>query len=328
MIQLAISSLLSGGLITNYYCSSKCSHCLYACSPKWDKLYLNPGKAKNIFVKLKKLNCNSIHIGGGEPFLNIDSLFKVLETAKSENINIQYIETNSSWIKNEMETINVLKKLKKLNINTLLISISPFHNEHIPFIKVKQLIKLCNKVNMNIFPWIQDFYNDINTFDDNITHNLKEYQDKYGENYIKSLPSRYWIHFGGRANELYKNIFNKKNLDYIINNSERCLELADVTHFHVDLFNNYIPGLCSGFSINIEDIGDSLDINKYTFINNLYASGIKYLLNTAKKKYGFNPKEKYISKCDLCLDIRKFLVLKKQINSVELKPIEFYENLN
>ena len=55
---------------------------------------------------------------------------------------------------------------------------------------------------MNVFPWIHDFYKDINNFDDKKTHILNEYKKQYGENYIKNIPSRYWIHFGGRANEL------------------------------------------------------------------------------------------------------------------------------
>ena len=327
MTQLFINNLSSGGLITNYYCSSKCKHCLYACSPKWDKEYISTELTSKIFKKIKKLNCHSIHIGGGEPFLDTGSLFKVLKIADNENINIQYIETNSSWLKNESESIDILKTLKKLNVNTLLISISPFHNEHIPFYKVKELIKLCNKASINIFPWIQDFYKDISYFDENKTHTLDEYKKQYGENYIKNIPSRYWIHFGGRANELYKNIYDKKDINHILNTDLRCLELSDVSHFHIDLSGNYIPGLCSGFSINFNDIGDYLDINKYPFINNLYTGGIKSFLNIAKEKYGFIPEKKYLSKCDLCLDIRKFMVLKKGVNSIELQPFEFYKNL-
>ncbi len=44
---LHISSLYSGGLITNYYCTSQCRHCLYGCSPKWPKEYIIKEKAVN-----------------------------------------------------------------------------------------------------------------------------------------------------------------------------------------------------------------------------------------------------------------------------------------
>jgi 2-iminoacetate synthase ThiH len=70
MAGLQINYLNSGGLITNYYCTSECGHCLYRCSPKWKKEYIDKPGAKAILQKILSLGCNSIHIGGGEPLLN------------------------------------------------------------------------------------------------------------------------------------------------------------------------------------------------------------------------------------------------------------------
>ena len=99
MNELQISKINSGGIITNYYCSSKCRHCLYGCSPSWKKNYINPETAKSLFKKIHELDCNSVHIGGGEPLLNIEALKEFLESAISENIKVEYLETNSSWFK-------------------------------------------------------------------------------------------------------------------------------------------------------------------------------------------------------------------------------------
>jgi hypothetical protein len=66
--RIAINHLDSGGLITNYYCTYRCRHCLYGCSPGGKRNTLE----KNV-LKVKGLGCNSIHIGGGEPFLSLDS---------------------------------------------------------------------------------------------------------------------------------------------------------------------------------------------------------------------------------------------------------------
>ena len=97
MNPLHISYLQSGGLITNYYCTSRCRHCLYGCSPSWPKEYIDKDTARMNFKKIKSLNCFSVHIGGGEPFLKADLLESVLEAASEEGIGIEYIETNSSW---------------------------------------------------------------------------------------------------------------------------------------------------------------------------------------------------------------------------------------
>lgn len=37
---LFIRRLMSGGLITNYHCTSACRHCLYRSSPRWPKEFI------------------------------------------------------------------------------------------------------------------------------------------------------------------------------------------------------------------------------------------------------------------------------------------------
>ena len=53
---LKINQLVSGGIITNYNCSSKCRHCVYASSPSWPKDYMTPSDADEILTMLKRLD--------------------------------------------------------------------------------------------------------------------------------------------------------------------------------------------------------------------------------------------------------------------------------
>lgn len=327
MKTLHISSLYSGGLITNYYCSSRCGHCLYGCSPKWPKEYITKEKAKSNFNLIKSLGCYSVHIGGGEPFLNVNGLEEVLIAAKEENMQIDYIETNSSWFTSEGTAVDILRKLKKAGLRTLLISMSPFHNEHIPFRKVKEVMSVCRKTGVLIFPWIQEFYPELEMFDENKKHILNEFKEKFGEDYIDNIPMRYWVHFGGRAIQTYKEIYPLKSLGEILNSSPGCNELTDTSHFHADLFGNYIPGLCSGISLKINDLGEPLNENEYPIITMLYNNGVKELLENAKAEFGFNPRKEYFNKCHLCFDIRKYMVKEKGIVSKELQPVEYYDNV-
>jgi hypothetical protein len=83
---LNISHLSSGGLITNYYCSSTCKHCLYRCSPHWPKTFISPTITRQNFQTALALGCTSMHIGGGEPLLNPDGVVSVLQTAREVDI--------------------------------------------------------------------------------------------------------------------------------------------------------------------------------------------------------------------------------------------------
>ena len=326
--RFTINRLDSGGLITNYYCTSRCRHCLYACSPGWEKKYIDRKTTEKNILKAKSLGCDSIHIGGGEPFLRPDALETVIETTLSLGVRIEYVETNSSWYKDKESACQVLSSLTKKGLSTLLVSMSPFHNEHIPFHKVKGVLEACSAVGMNVFPWISDFYTEIDTFDDKSAHTISEYQNEYGSDYLKRLPSRYWIHFGGRALKTFANVFDLRPYEEVLSsNKGGCLELLNVSHFHFDLFGNYIPGLCSGLSIYCDDLGSPILPEKYPFLHILFEKGIRGLFEHASSRYAFEPSDSYMSKCDLCLDIRRCLVLDKGIGSRDLQPKGFYENI-
>lgn len=323
----SIDFFLSGGLITNYHCTSACKHCLYKCSPKREKNYIDPKIARDNIIKIQSKACHSIHIGGGEPFLNVDKLAQTLQIARKEKMNIEYVETNSSWFTTEKSAIEILLSLKKSGLSTLLVSISPFHNEFIPFYKIKGVIAACHKTGIGIFPWTENFINDLQNFDEYHTHSLDEYAAEFGNQYIASIPSRYWIHFGGRAIETYKKYLPLKKTSDITGNSMACIELVDTSHFHVDLYGKYIPGLCSGFGIDIHDLDKPLDPQKYPLIHILRQKGIKGLYDMAVNYYQFIEKDKYLNKCHLCLDIRKFLLKQEEFQSVELHPFDFYQTL-
>jgi hypothetical protein len=320
-----IDRLHSGGIITNYFCTSSCGHCLYFCSPKWKKDYIEKEMLEQIIERIKSLGCNAIHIGGGEPFLNMNRLKMTVETCKSANIGIDYIETNSSWYKNMDSACKILSSLKKRGLSRLLVSMSPFHNEYIPFFKVKGVIDACNAVGIRVFPWISDFYSEIDAFEDRTTHTLDEYENKYGPNYLIKLPSRYWIHPGGRALKTYCSIFELLPYEQLSSNQRGCKELMDVSHFHFDLFGNYIPGLCSGLALDFSDLGRAVLSEKYPFLTILFQEGVIGLLEFVSNEHGFSPKKGYISKCHLCFEIRRYLVMERSIKAKEFQPHGFYE---
>lgn len=322
---LKISYLASGGIITNYKCSSKCRHCCYSSSPKWPDDYMTPSMAGEIFSILKILGCCSVHIGGGEPLLKPEKILGVLEVARRSSINIEYIETNASWYRDEESTRNILKELKSHGVHTLLISMDPYHNEHIPFWKVKGLIQACSKANVNVFPWQIEFWNDLDAMDDRITHSLDEYVRLFGQDYPLRLLNRYGLNLKGRALEMYKPMMKKLPFERILEESKPCRLLSGIYHFHVDLYGNFIPQSCPGFSIPLRELVQGADPGKYRVFNSLESTGIRGLAELAKNEYGYVPKTEYAGKCDLCYDIRNYLVLELGLDLPDLKPEGHYK---
>ncbi len=327
MSKFIIDHLSSGGIITNYFCTSKCGHCLYNCSPAREKEYLALEKADEILDIVGSLGCRSIHIGGGEPMLRMKKLGEIIKRANNAGIYIEYVETNSSWYKDETSADLVLTQLREKGLNTLLISISPFHNEYIPFSKVRGVIQACSRNNIGVFPWKEFFIDEVSSFEQDSTHDLIKYINRFGDDYLVHLPDRYWIHLGGRALNTFRPILSTQPLNQILTeNPGNCIaELTNTSHFHIDLFGNYIPGLCAGIAIDTKDLGHPLLKKKYPLITILSSDGINGLYQMAREKSDFSPsRPEYLNKCDLCSDIRNFL-FKKGFNQTELSPEGFYK---
>ncbi len=151
MSVLNIKNLVSGGVIVNYHCVSHCGHCLYNCGPHREKDYLDGAHAESIFKRIAALGCRSVHVGGGEPLLDPAGLAAVLQAARKTGMGIDYVETNSAWYVDRDRTVGILSDLRAEGLRTLLVSISPFHNAHIPFARVRGVIEACRETGIQVF---------------------------------------------------------------------------------------------------------------------------------------------------------------------------------
>ena len=323
---LHISRLFSGGLIVNLKCASACRHCLYGCSGRWPDDYADSAATRANLSVIKKLGRPSVHIGGGEPFLHPEKLFTVLDVAREVGVTIDYIETNSSWVKDEAWTDDVLRGVRAQGVYCLLLSMDPFHNEYIPFIKVKKLMAACRRTGLDVFPWRAEFAEDLQRLDVHRTHTLDEFAEAFGDGYIRNLINRYGPTERGRSLDLVRPYRRHLPADTILDRNETpCRELDSTSHFHIDLYGNYLPGLCSGLAIHREDLGQPVADDTYPFLNALYTRGIRGLYELATQTAAFQVRpEGYMSKCDLCFHIRKYLVTESTIKSPDLQPADYY----
>jgi len=324
MHEPAISRLQSGGLITNYVCSSACAHCSYRSSPKRDKAYITADEAAENFRACRRLGCRSMHIGGGEPLLKPAALKEVLRAARQESMEIEYVETNSSWFRDHDSAVALLRDLQRLGCGTLLISIDPFHNEFIPFAKVKGVLQACRRSGMGIFPWVMEFYDEIDRLGDQTTHSLEEYEHAYGPGYLADVEARYRVSMCGRAVDTFGPLHPRQGAEQILSQaSSSCPRLLGTGHFHIDLYGNYVPPGCVGLAVHRDDLGEPLTRASYPIFRTLLEGGVAALHELARE-FGYEPDRQFAGECDLCAHLRSFLANCAPDQFPELAPSEFY----
>jgi len=320
---MRIDSLYGGGVIVNYHCSSRCAHCINASSPTWPKDYMDAATADRVCATLARLGCHCVHIGGGEPLLNPEGLYAVLEAARTHRITIDYVETNASWHQPERpeRTQSILRRMMSLGVDMLLISISPYHNAYIPYRKVLDLVAMCREVGMTSFPYQRQFISDIAAFDVTRPHGLDEYQQKYGPSYLKDSFRRFGVGLGGRAVAVAAQFMQKHPAEAWLDTSP-CHSLCQTHHFHLDLYGRYVPGGCPGMGFDIDDLGTPLSPERYPIAAAAYDKGVAGVCEIALRE-GFAPDpEGYIDSCHLCLAARTFLCATG--NYDELTPAAYY----
>jgi hypothetical protein len=306
---LKAGALHHGGIMVNYQCNAACRHCLYSCSPKRRTGYIDEKTASAVCRLLCEGGCNSVHIGGGEPFLDFKSLVMMIRKLKRARIALEYIETNAVWVE-QKDAQDKLKSLLAEGVNTLCISIDPFHVEFVPYSAPLFLSELCDKTGMGYFLWKHEFLSVLSRLEPQKTHSRREMENVFSKDYVFKTAKAYGISYGGRA----VNIENESGVLYtaedLAADSRPCNNLLSTGHFHVDMESFFIPPRCTGIRIPLLQAVNGIPENKYPVFEALYYGGVPSLLELAKEN-GFSAAGSgYPSKCSLCFYIREFLCKK------------------
>jgi hypothetical protein len=317
---LRTGTLTHGGIMVNYRCNAACRHCLYSCSPTRRQGYVNGESAQKICSLLCRGGCRSVHIGGGEPFLNFESLLMMIKNLNEADINIEYIETNAYWAY-EASAPERLKRLLAAGADALCISIDPFHAEYIPYGAPLTLAALCEKTGIDYFLWKREFLPVLSQLDPEKNHSRQEMEKSFSGEYIYSTAKLYGIEFGGRAINI-ENEFNALRSEEQRSEGQHsegmhpaehfadsapCRNLLSTGHFHVDMDCCFIPPRCTGIRIPLSEAINGIPEGKYPVFNALYNGGVSALLDIAGQN-GYIPENAgYPSKCGLCFQLRNFL---------------------
>ena len=324
---LNAGTLTHGGIMVNYRCNAACRHCSYSCSPTRGSGYVDEESAGEICRILRKGGCRSVHIGGGEPFLNFEGLLMMIRKLRQARITLEYIETNAFWASGQSaqkKAIEMLERLSAEGSHTLCISIDPFHAEHVPYGAPIALAELCGKTGTDFFLWKREFIPTLSRLDQHKTHSRSDMEKALSEKYIYNTARQYGIGYSGRAVNIEREYSALHPVDYFSDDNSPCRRLLNTGHFHVDQ-DIYFIG-CTGIRIPLAEVVDGIPPGKYPVFEALYSGGVSSLLALALKQ-GFSPdKAGYPSKCNLCFHIRHYLS-EKEFGFTELDRNHYEEAL-
>jgi hypothetical protein len=317
---------------------------MYACSPKWKDDWISEKDAEKILTQLSDklrgkypqgfngIGVNyGIHFTGGEPFLNFELLVKVTKIAHELAIPSTFVETNCFWCRDDKTTEEKLIQLRDRGLEGILVSANPFIVEQVPFERIERGFKVSREVfGENVIVYHELFFHQLKELGIEQTLSFDEYlsrmreKDPVGLYQALSFPSVLPM---GRAPYKLGYLYKKYPARQFF--GESCKEeLTRPWHVHIDNYGNYMTGYCGGISL-----GDTRELDTIREINlderpilGALVTDLEKLYEIGKK-FGYEEqREGYISKCHLCLDIRKHIVQQTD-EFEELRPREFYLHL-
>ncbi|MBN1781958.1 radical SAM protein [bacterium] len=330
-----IPELSSGGIIFSYQCSNQCRHCLYACGP-YHRDWMSADRLDQVLEGIARHRgyLTGLHFAGGEPFLNPDLLEHAIRKASDLRLPVDYVETNAFWCHSKERTESMLKRMEEAGLRALLVSCSPFHQEFIPFENVMHAVTIGRRVfgHGGILVYTSYFYDQLSGIDPKKPLPFDLYVEAMGEeNASLAFATEYGLIPNGRAATQLAFLYQRRPAEHY--SGESCSrELSSPHHIHIDLYGNYIAGLCAGITLgdaaDLDRLYRGIDLTDKPVLKCLVEGGVETLLQYAVNEYGYRElPEGYIAKCHLCLDIRRHLAGTGRTFR-ELGPADFYAHLD
>jgi hypothetical protein len=336
---LRVQKPFSGGILLSYRCSSECRHCMYACSPRWTGDWISEENLRKVLIQLSdrilpspfgpdRIGVNyGLHFTGGEPFLSFDLLERAVRMGHDLHISSIFVETNSFWCVEDDITREKLIRLKHAGLHGILVSVNPFILEQVPFERTERAIRISREVfHGNLITYQEFFHSQFERLGIRGVLSFEEYIRRAGS---RSLLENVELLPMGRAAYALSHLYRKYPPQQFF--AESCREeLTRGWHVHVDNYCNYMTGYCGGISLgdarDVASICRGIDLNERPILKAL-ATDLKTLFELGVEAFNYKQRgEGYISKCHLCLDLRR-RIAEETDEFQELGPREFYHHL-
>lgn len=334
MSSINLPKPISAGILLSYSCTGQCRHCMYACSPDWRSDWISLDRMMGCLTWLaptiapsprgrESVSVNhGLHFTGGEPFLRFSLLLESVEFARKLSIPSVFVETNCYWCTSDKVTRDRMVELKKAGLCGILLSVNPFILEYVPFDRTERGVRVGAGVFGNDALVYQSvFYNQFRALGIRGMLSFEEYLEKTG---LRGLTFAEVLTMGRFPYSLGYLFRRYRASEFLMESCRN--ELTRNWHIHIDNYGNYMPGFCGGISMaRVTRLGDfgTQSLNK---ISGALTVRLEKLWQLGRK-FGYSERQEgYISKCHLCVDIRRHLVSETD-QFPELAPKEFYSHL-
>jgi hypothetical protein len=316
---------------------------MYACSPSWDGDWMTTDDLERILGGLagkiqaapfgpETISLNhGFHFSGGEPFLNFPLLCTAVEMAGEHGIPSLFVETNCFWCVDDETTAGKLRMLKEKGLHGILISVNPFYLEYVPFERTERAVRTAVSVfGNNTAVYQPEFYRRFVRHGFSNRVSLEKYLRLEGG---YELWSSVEFFFMGRA----PYALSAKLNSYFRSRSASMFFSTPCTppflrswHNHFDNYGNFIPGYCGGISIgDCRDLDrllqEGIQTDEFPVLKFILDDDFSGMLSFSRERGYVELESGYLSKCHLCVDMRKHLVGHGEFR--ELGPAAFYEQL-
>ena len=339
MARIPIPAPISGGLMLSYKCPAACRHCMYACGPGWPADWIAPADIERGLAQLARhirpapwgpdtvsLN-HGLHFSGGEPFLNFELLLRAAELAEGLGVPSTFVETNGFWCADDRDVRAKLQALRNAGLRGIMISVNPFYAEYVPFERTERCVRVSLEVfpERNVFVYQQEYWRQFRRMGLTGRLPLEEYIERTGN---RQFVRRAEMFLMGRAATDLRDAYPRHS-------AERFFDMPCTPpplrpwHNHFDNYGNYMPGYCGGLSLGdwreLEDLlAAGVDPEARPVLALLLADDLAGCLRFAQDRGYEQRPGGYVSKCDLCLDLRRHLAATGDFP--ELSPREFYDH--
>lgn len=323
----AIPPLRSGGLMLSYHCTSACRHCLYRCSPAQPDEWITPEMAERVFTALaREPQFGELHLAGGEPTLRMDLLVSLIRRAGALGVPLSYVETNGGWCMDADTALRGMRRMKEAGLPSILISVSMFHHEFVPFSATRHAVQAAQAVfgSGRTLVYLPHLYDLLERLPDDGTHPLDEFCRLAGIGRRSSeLLDLFGVIPGGRVPQGLRECYEAQPPEAFRGGTCR-RELLRAEHVHIDHQGSLFTGGCAGIVVGtVDDLHPAIDRRRHPVFTALCDGGPCELMDREAVPAGFTPRAAgYISKCDLCFDVRRHLHARG--GYPELKPASFY----
>jgi hypothetical protein len=341
MTTIKIPPPASGGLMLSYKCTAACRHCMYACSPHWPADWISEQDLTTGLAQLARTIqpalwgpntiglSDGLHFSGGEPFLNFALLLRAVEIAAGFGIPSMFVETNGYWCRNDDVTRDRLQTLRDAGLAGILISVNPFYAEYVPFERTERCIRHSLAVfgPDNVAVYQAEYYRRFRQLGIRDRISVEDYLARSSE---RSLSGRVEMFLMGRACSSLRHLYPSYPAHTFFGQPCQPPFLRD-WHNHFDNYGHFMPGFCGGISLGSwlqldRLLEEGIDLDQRPILAFLVAGDMRGLFAFARDR-GYQPAAAgYLSKCDLCLDVRRHLVTVDDYP--ELQPRQYYTHLS